>query len=224
MVGLKKKVRILMVDDHPPILEGYQSLIGNRNVSCDFEFFKAYSSDQSIQAIISNKKYPFHVVFLEINLPPSEKYGFINGEELGLKIRKISDSRIIVLTSLNDSERILSILNNLRPEGFITKTEITRDVLLAAIDSVLSGRMYLSDKILKVKSSMNFVENNCLDRFDLKIIYFLSKGEKMKNMPAHLPLSMSSIERRKRKIKIYFGVEDASDLELLALAKKKGFI
>lgn len=213
-----------MIDDHPPILEGYQLLIEKNNWRYLFEFYKAYSCDQSLQILNASAKNHFDIILLDINLPSSEKHFLVNGKELGLKIRQEFKSKIIVLTSLNDAERITNILVSLKPEGFIIKSEITGDVLLNSIDSILAGKSYLSDKVIKIKSSSNISANNCLDKYDLKILYYISRGEKMKNMPTHLPLSLSSIERRKRKIKLYFGIEDASDLDLLEEAKNKGFI
>lgn len=213
-----------MVDDHPPILDGYRLLMENDCNGYDLEFDRAYDCEQSLEAIRLNAETPFQIILLDINLPPSKKYGLANGEDLGLRIRRESDSRIVVLTSLSDPWRISSILKNLRPEGMLLKTEITGAMLLNAMESVLSGSTYLSDKILKIKMDMDSGQDHCLDEYDLKILYHLATGEKTKNLPFHLPLSMSSIERRKKKLKVFFELEDSTDIELLEKARRKGFI
>ena len=212
-----------MVDDHPIILKGYELSLNEFSDNYVFEFYKAQNSVEAINLIEQNEPDFFHIVFLDIRLPVNNDYALINGEDLGIKIRKTTNSKIIVLSSIGDTQRIYSILNNLEPDGYIIKTETTPEILLDAIDAVLNDRNYFSSKIKKLKNVQNS-ENPTLDVYDIKILYFLSVGEKMKNLPDFVHLSIASIERRKKKIKAYFGNKEASDRELIETAKEKGFI
>ncbi|WP_168796435.1 response regulator [Flagellimonas onchidii] len=220
---MREKVKILMIDDHPSILEGYQLLIEKSGLDYDIHFWKAKSCDQAWEILKTNER-PFHIVLLDICMPPSSKYSFINGEELGIKIRERYTSKIIVLTSLSDEKRISNILHNVKPDGLIIKTDVTKHTLSKSISAVLSGNSYLSEKMLKVQSNLTNSGKDCLDVYDIKILSLLSKGEKTKNLPNYLPFSLSSIERRKKKIKLYFGLETNSNYELLDRAKSHGFI
>ena len=59
---------------------------------------------------------------------------------------------------------------------------------------------------------------------DRKILYELSQGTKMNELPNVLPLSIAALERRKRILKDVFNVSGKGDRDLLKLAQNKGFI
>jgi len=54
-------------------------------------------------------------------------------------------------------------------------------------------------------------------------LHHLSKGVKTKNLVQYINLSLSAIEKRKKNIKLQFGIEGDSEILLLE-AKKRGFI
>ena len=200
---MKVDIKILMIDDHPPILDGYELLLKHRKSDFNFCIDKAYSINQAIDKLFDGKTF-FDLIIIDIRLPASEKHFIENGEELGLKIRKYFNSKIIILTSLYDPERIQGILKNLRPEGFMIKTQINKDTLFDCVNLVLNNKNYLCENTIGSQSILNGNPSHFLDFYDIKIIQLISKGEKLKNIPNHLPLSLSSIERRKRKIRRSF--------------------
>jgi hypothetical protein len=63
-----------------------------------------------------------------------------------------------------------------------------------------------------------------LDAIDRKLLYELSIGTMMKDLPEILLLSLPAIEKRKNRIKQIFDVSNPYDKELLQKAKEKGFI
>lgn len=212
-----------MVDDHPLTLRGYELSLNEYSKKYCFEFYKAHDSAEALALIEKNEVDFFNIVFLDIRLPVSSNNSLINGEELGMRIKKTNTSKIIVLSSISDNQRIYSILNNLQPNAFIVKTEATPELLLEAIDHVIINKTFYSPKI-KQLVTIQKDEDPALDIYDIKILYFISVGEKMKNLPDFVHLSIASIERRKKKIKTYLGNIDYSDRELIEISKKKGYI
>ena len=63
-----------------------------------------------------------------------------------------------------------------------------------------------------------------LDQVNKKIIYYLAKGIKTKDLPTRVHLSLNAIEKRKAEIINIFGLEKASVAEILKEAKNRGFI
>ena len=63
-----------------------------------------------------------------------------------------------------------------------------------------------------------------LDEYDRKILYELSIGTRMKDLPNLLPLSIAGIEKRKRNLKRMFNVKKLDDRQLMISAKEKGFL
>ena len=75
-------------------------------------------------------------------------------------------------------------------------------------------------KLLRKEISNDFL----LDKIDRKLLYELSIGTMMKDLPEVLFLSLAAVEKRKRHLKQIFDVQSPYDKELLLKAKEKGFI
>ena len=58
----------------------------------------------------------------------------------------------------------------------------------------------------------------------LEILDEVEQGVKTKNLAAHLDISLSAIEKRKKQLRDIFEVKDAQDETLLKEARKKGFV
>ena len=166
----------------------------------------------------------YNIVLLDISLPASKDKSITSGEDLGVLIReKFPKTRIIVHTALNNIHRISNIFHTLKPEGFLIKSDIDVKVLKLAVNAVDRNSTYYSKKIMNLLSPEDF-EKIHIDSSNRKILYLLSQGYKMKDLPAHLHLSMPTVERRKKRIKALLGVPNGSNKELLDVARKKGFI
>ena len=219
---------VLLIDDHPLIVKAYKSaLLHLSTINKDFKFNidSANSCDTAYSKI---KKAAMgkglDLIFLDIKLPPSKNDTIISGEDLGIKIREqLGDVKIIVSTTFNENSRINSILNSINPDGFLVKNDLTSEVLTEAITTVIIDPPYYAKTVLKLLrklSSNDFV----LDPIDRKMLYELSKGTKMNELPDILLLSIAAIERRKRILKEVFDVVGKGDRELLRVAEEKGFI
>lgn len=220
--------RVLLIDDHPLITNGYKTALEQLekvNKALKFSVDQAHSCDEAVLKINkTTKNNPFDIVFLDIRLPGSRDLKLLGGEDLGILIRKkFKNIKIIVSTSLQDSYMVSCILKNVNPEAFVTKSDLTVDILIETVKTVISDPPYYSKtvmKILRKQSANDFV----IDNIDRKILYELSNGTKMNELPKVLPLSIAALERRKRILKDVFDVEGKGDRDLLQLASEKGFI
>ena len=163
-------------------------------------------------------------MFLDIRLPPSETNKMLSGEDLGIKIReRIPKAKIIISTTFNDNYRIHSIFRSINPEGFLIKNDITPQELVVGIETIMEDPPYYSKtvtKLLRKKISQEFI----LDNIDRELLYELSIGTKMKDLPNIIPLSIAGVERRKRHLKEVFDIREKGDRALVLAAKEKGFI
>ena len=123
----------------------------------------------------------------------------------------------------NDNYRIYNIYKSISPEGFLVKNDLNEDVLVDAIEKSIKFPPYHSHS---VRSSIGRQMPNLkmIDEFDRKLLYELSRGAKMKNLPNLIPMSLPGIEKRKRHLKILFNVQDLDDRSLIQEAKDRGFI
>ncbi|MCV6629271.1 MAG: response regulator [Flavobacteriaceae bacterium] len=221
------KVRVLIVDDHPMIVEGYKNaLLHSKSSDRIQQIDTAFNCDNALLLIeeAATKNQNYEVLFLDISLPASKDGKILSGEDLGIKAKEISpNSRIIILTMLNDNFRLNSILKNVDPDGFLIKTDVTSDELVTAFETVLHRPPYYSSTIsslLRKQITNDFV----LDDINRQILHQISIGTKVKDIPNFVDSSIASVERRKRQLKKLFKVEKDDDRALIEKAKERGFV
>lgn len=116
-----------------------------------------------------------------------------------------------------------NILNNLNPEAFLIKGDISLQHISNAIGSVLEETPYYTKTVLKLLRKKLAVDVK-VDHIDRQLLYELSIGTKMKDLPKVIPMSMAGLERRKRLLKDTFSLSSKDDKTLIAAAKRHGFI
>ena len=119
--------------------------------------------------------------------------------------------------------KIKTIIRTIQPNGLIIKNDLTFDELLFAFDKVMKNDKYYSQSVQKIinHSPHNSIE---IDEFDKQILFHLSKGTSVEDMPQYIPISQNAIEKRKASLKELLKVKSGSDEELLKEAKSKGFL
>jgi DNA-binding NarL/FixJ family response regulator len=224
---MKDVIKVLMVDDHPLILEGYKNILQELNsqeVKIVFEtannLEKAYNKIKK-SAVAENY---FDIIFLDINLPEFPDMNISSGEDLAVYVRKTSlNSKIIFLTMHNENYRLYNLVKNINPEGLLVKSDVGSLDLKRAFWEVLADKVNYSDTVLKLMRKQ--VTNDlALDQFDRQILYQLSLGIQTKKLPEVIPLSLAAIEKRKRNLKNQFGLDKEGDLILIQKAKQLGFL
>ena len=76
---------------------------------------------------------------------------------------------------------------------------------------------------------MDILVNECLasdliDSIDRQILYRLSQGVKTSALVKYIPLSISGIEKRKRKLANFFNLDTANSSKLINCARECGYI
>lgn len=227
---MKKELKILLIDDHPMIIEAYINILKNfKELSRKYDFIIDTATDcdialKKIENSIKNKGYD--IVFSDIKLPPSQKGEIISGEDLTIYTKKVlPDAKIVILTMFNENYRIHNILKNVNPDGFLIKNDVTSKEFLIAFEKIIEDPPYYSTTVTKYFRKQTLMGNkSLLDDTNRKILYYLSQGVKTKNLHKHINLSQSALEKRKNHIKNLFELEKANDEELIREANVRGFI
>lgn len=219
------KNNILIVDDHPFIIQGYKNAITRYNPK-DFEFFIEQANDcKSAYDIITNPETaPFDIAFLDISMPSYEEKGLHSGEDLAKLLMEFMPScKIILLTMYTELLKIKNIIDTINPSGLVIKNDLTFDELLFGFDKVLKNEIYYSQSIQKM-IDLAQSETIEIDLFDKQILFHISKGTKTKEIPQYIPISLEAIEKRKLNLKKLLNIKDESDIELVREAKNKGLL
>ncbi len=223
---MKKKLKVLMIDDHPMIIEGYKNtLLGENQKEYQIKIDIASNCDDAYDRIVKAAEgTPYDMLFVDIKLPPSEDGRITSGEDLAKHAKELlPKAKIIILTMHREDHRIHNILKNINPAGFLIKSDLTSSELLLAFNNIVKGKAYYSATVNDHFRKM-MTNKFSLDEKNLKILYHLSRGVKTKNLPNYVSLSLSAIEKRKNQIKEMFSIAKADDQKLLEEARKRGFI
>lgn len=218
---------VLIIDDHPLIANAYKEAIKKVVKELNRTLIDSYASsiDEAMEKINQEEYFSsLDLIFLDIRLPKGASDKLLSGEDIGVLIKeKYPDKKIIIATTFNDNYRIHSILKSVDPDGFLVKNDLTPDELENAIKILMDNPPFYSKTVLHMLRKQ-ISDDALLDNTDRRLLYEISIGTKMKDMPGLLPLSKAGIERRKRNLKVIFDVENGSDRDLVHQAKDRGFI
>ena len=217
------ELQVLMVDDHPPIIEGYKSILSFNSFGYRLNTTAAHSCESAYN-IITDAKQAFDIVFLDVTLPPFPEKKLNSGEDLvSIVKRHHPNAKIIILTSHSESIVLFKIMKEHKLDGILIKSDFQSKELLIAFDTVVKGGTYFSDTVVKHQKSWE-EKSKVMDSYNRQILLLLSQGIKTKNLPNMLHLSKSAIDKRKAIIKQIFGIDKGTDEDILREARKQGLI
>ena len=222
---IKKQSNILIVDDHPFIIQGYKNAI-TRYKPEEFEFVITQANDceKAYNIITDGSIDHFDVAFLDISMPSYEEKNIFSGEDLAkLLLEYMPNCKIILLTMFSELLKIKTIIKTINPDGLVIKNDLTFDELLFAFDTVIKNKKYYSESVLKMISQAE-ADTIEIDPLDKQILFHLSKGTKLNDMNQYIPLTLAAIKQRKINLKELLSVEQGSDADLVREAKNKGLL
>lgn len=219
-------IKTLIVDDHPFIIEAYKNAIKKYSLQgLEFVVTQANDCKSGYELIEGNNAKEFDLAFFDISMPEYAEKGIFSGEDLAVLLRnRPTPCKIILLTMHTELLKINSIIKNVNPDGLIIKNDLTFDELIFAIDKILNDGNYFSQTVIKLIGQSTQSTTIELDIFDKQILRQLAKGIKTKDLPDSIPLSLSAIEKRKLNIRELLDLNDASDIDLIRVAKDRGII
>lgn len=219
----KEFQKILIVEDHPTMIDGYKSILFSKMSPDHFVIDSAYNCESAFN-YISNAVKPYDMVFLDLELPPYEAQRIKSGEELALLIqKKWPDTKILIMTSHVEAFLLYGILKKVNPDALLIKCDFNADELWTAYLKVSQGESYYTLTARKSLSEVG-MKHSELDSYDRRIISLLAKGIKTKSIPEHLGISISAVDKRKHKIRLFFDLIKGNDEDIITEARKRGLI
>jgi DNA-binding NarL/FixJ family response regulator len=219
--------KILIVDDHPMIVDGYISLLSETSFKQnELSFIKSYNCEDAYNKIFLCLKQQINInlALLDISLPPYKKFHINNGVDLALLIReKFTNCKIIILTMHSEPLIVDKIIKKINPEGFVSKCDVNSESFPSICKKIIDGEIIQSQTIIKSQREL-FKKNINWDNHDNEILILLSQGVKTINLPSYIPLSMSAIEKRKANIKDQLLNGKGNDKDLIGKAVKLGLL
>jgi two-component system, NarL family, response regulator NreC len=219
-----RDIDLLIVDDHHLMIEGYKSILASTTGKYRFSICTAADCQSAYKLLTGPDRKQYDLVFLDRGLPPYEQQRLYNGDDLAKLARKcLPNAKVVILTSHAEAFVLYNIVKAARPEGLLVKSDFNADEFVKALTTILDGGSYHSATVTQNIKDISSRESY-LDNYNRQIISLLAKGIKTKSMPEYIPLSISSIDKRKAQIKEFFEIEKGGDEDILREAKRAGFI
>ncbi|MDR6968964.1 DNA-binding NarL/FixJ family response regulator [Flavobacterium arsenatis] len=153
---MKKIIQLLMVDDHPFILQAYKNTL-NGFKKDEYEIITTDAVDgETGYNVIAKSAIDFDVAFLDISIPTYLEKGIESGVDLALLIReKMPNCKIFLLTMHTEKLKFKYFFDTIKPEGLVVKNDLTFEELIFAFEKVISGDNYLSETVIKMMEESN---------------------------------------------------------------------
>lgn len=223
----KEGVDILILENLHLVMDVYRlhfKALSEENPHWKFNILYGSTSNKAVY-ILKNQSPPagFDLAIIDNSIAPSTDGKYLSGQDIAQYIRAKHPKTKLLFNTSAEQAVIASIFKNINPEGFLIKTEGTGEILKRAVSEILYGGSYYGKSVLQIMKSP-FKTNLVLDEWDRKLLYELGRGTKTTQIPEILPLSLSTVARRKRRLKEIFGIEGLADRELLKRAREMGFL
>ena len=214
-MSIKRKSKVLLVDDHMVVRKGLNLLIA------DDPFLSVCGEAESAaECMVLLKKLVPDLILTDVSL------GNTSGLELVKDIRQINQNVAILVFSIHDedlyAERALSAGAN----GYIMK-DADSAALLQAVHKVLDGEVYLSPKMTnrmlrKLSGNKDTAQKQLagIDKLsdrELEVFELIGHGLSTHKIAEKLNLSEKTIETYRAHIKEKFNLDDASELTRAAV-------
>ncbi|AKT30728.1 response regulator transcription factor [Pseudomonas syringae pv. actinidiae] len=199
-------LRIVIADDHPIVLLGTQILLEKKG--CGTVIGQAKSPEE-LEAVLNSTA--CDLLITDFAMPDSER----DGLAMLRRLRQLHPAlKIIVLTSLQNSSLILSILS-LKVNGVIEKNADPEE-LATAIRQVTSGKTFLSGYFREALANESIISPEKttikLAPKEIEVIRLLAAGFSPNEIAEKLSRSIKTISWTKISAKTKLGI--SSDAEL----------
>lgn len=208
----KDKISVVIVDDHPIVIEGLRSLLEKSNM---LHVPACFTHGRDLLDFLENN--PVDIILLDISLPD------ISGVELCQLIKK-SYPQTSILAISNHSERslIMQMIQN-GASGYLLKNSTSEEVL-RSIFNVLDGNLILTQSVKSIldKGRYSGAGEPRLTKREKEVLRMVAEGLTTTAIAEKLFISPLTVETHRRNMMQKFNVNNT--VSMLKLAMDMGLI
>ncbi|PCH71312.1 MAG: DNA-binding response regulator [Rhodobacteraceae bacterium] len=198
-------IRVLIVDDHPMVAEGIQSILESYD---DIDVVATLGNGQD--AVDLAPGLAPDVILMDLNMP---KLGGLSATEMLLE--RAPDTRILILSMHDSPEYIASALSH-GAMGYILK-DVPTDEIKQAIDTVMLGQRYLCTGARGSLEPKGDDGREALTTREQTILLQLAQGRSNREVAEVLEISVRTVETHRKNIKRKLGISSTAGLTRYAL-------
>jgi len=202
---MSTRLRIAIVDDHPMVAEGIQSILESYD---DVEVVGTLNSGRAVIDALDTLNPD--VILMDLNMPDM---GGLSATEIVLEQRP--GTRIVIL-SMHDSPEYISSALSHGAMGYLLK-DVPTDEIKLAIDTVMRGERYLCTGAQGSLTPKSGGARETLTGREQTILLQLAQGQSNKEVALTLDISVRTVETHRKNIKRKLGISSTAGLTLYAL-------
>jgi DNA-binding NarL/FixJ family response regulator len=183
-------MRILLVDDHAILLDGIKNLLEKEE-----DIIVAGLADSAEKALEFLKNNEVDIMVTDFHMPGMDGLSLVN------TVKRIQPDIKTIILSMHDETHLVKEILRAGVNGYVLKKD-THKELLAAIQEVRNGRVYLSSDVNKIliTNLQNPDEGRLLTDREREILKLIAKEYSNKDIAEELFISERTVETHRKNI------------------------
>ncbi|QEC42901.1 response regulator [Pseudobacter ginsenosidimutans] len=205
------KIKVLVVDDHPMVLEGMRAMLAQ----ISFAQLTGLASN-AMDAMEKLKQDIPHIVLTDINMPE------VSGIELTEKIRKeFPEVKVVAMSTFKERSYISEMVRN-GASGYLLKSA-SREEIEEALLSVYEGKLFMSLDINLSRAEKQEMKNTpVLSTREKEVLHLISEGLTNPQIAEKLFISLHTVDSHRKNLLTKFNVKNTASL--IKTATQKGLL
>jgi DNA-binding NarL/FixJ family response regulator len=214
--GKQKKIKLLLVDDHPIVLEGIKS-----HLSAQDGFEVVGDAADGEEAIRQARRLLPDIILMDISMP------HMNGLEAMTLLRKqVPNAKILVLT-MHDKKEYISQIFRLGARGYLLKDTSPAE-LVQAIKSIYAGELVFSSTVSRIlvgellsegEKELKRPRSSELSEREREVLVLIAEGHSNKEIADRLLVGVRTIETHREHIMRKLNIHTVAGLTKFTIVK-----
>lgn len=206
------KAEVLVVDDHPLILEGICRVIDAMD---EARVADAVSSGMKAVELASQRDYDLYIV--DISLPD------LTGFDMLQQIRQFNPDARIIVNTMHEEPWTINRIVQLGVNGVTLKSSDSAE-LANAVRSVLQGQSYACPRFAAVRQRLKHDVAACFPhdvptRRERDVLQGIADGLSTRQIALSMDISENTVETFRKRLIAKFGARNAVDMVMKAVAR-----
>ena len=212
MSTTKKKIKVLIVDDHPVVRKGLMSCLASKD---HLKFVG--EAGNGIEAIKLVKELSPDIVLMDVSMPG------MDGLEVTEALKRDSPQTKVLILSMESGRGPVLRIIKAGARGYVLKDAPT-DELVKAIETVHAGEAYFSGQVAQIALNQYVSDADDskpaakLSEREREVLALIAEGKSNKEISMHLGIGVRTTETHRERIMRKLEVHSVAGLTKFAIA------
>ena len=218
MTRSKKRLRILVADDHELVRRGIRGVLRARR-----GWTVVGEAMNGLEAVEKANRLKPDVAILDISMPD------LGGLQATRQIRESVPTTQVVVLTMHESDQMVRRVLDAGALGYVLKSDLATQ-LVKAVKSVSGGKLFLTPSVSDIVLRSFLTTGNQSEPTEhsqaqptlreVEIIRFLAQGKANKEIAAELGISIRTAETHRARIMLKLGLHSLAELIHYAIRHK----